>query len=73
MVYAVRIDTQPEVVYTEEASEISSPVKLGYIPRQYNKIPARLMDAGKYLYGVVRKKEETGGYYHIVVKIYMQD
>ncbi len=71
--YAVRIDAQPVAVSEEEKTEVSASVKLGYIPRQYNKIPARLMDAGKYLYGVVRKKEETGGYYHIVVKIYMQD
>ena len=47
--------------------------KLGYIPRFQNKVFARLMDAGKFLYGVVRHKEMEGDYHKIVVKIYMKD
>ena len=47
--------------------------KLGYIPRAYNKAFARLMDAGKLLYGVVRHKERVNRYYRIVVKIYLRD
>lgn len=67
--YAIRVDAQP----SGERAAVLQPVKLGYIPRMYNKMPARLMDAGKLLYGIVRKKEETGGYFHIVIKLYMQD
>ena len=47
--------------------------KLGYIPRYQNKVFARLMDAGKFLYGVVRYKEMEGEYHRIVVKIYLKD
>ena len=47
---------------------------IGYIPRgTVNKIFARLMDAGKLLYGVVRAKEEGGNYHRIVVKVYLKD
>ena len=46
---------------------------LGYIPRAFNKPFARLMDAGKLLYGTVRHKELVAGYYKIVVKIFMRD
>ena len=46
---------------------------LGYIPRAFNKPFARLMDAGKLLYGPVRHKELVAGYYKIVVKIFMRD
>jgi hypothetical protein len=31
------------------------------------------MDAGKLLYGVVRRKEMEGKYHRIVVKIFMKD
>lgn len=48
--------------------------KIGYIPRgTVNKIFARLMDAGKLLYGVVRDKECMGDYHRIVVKVYLKD
>lgn len=48
-------------------------MKLGYIPMKNNKVFARLMDAGKLLYGVVRRKEMDGEYHRIVVKIYLKD
>lgn len=67
--YAIRVDAQP----SGENVASSQPVKLGYIPRIYNKMPARLMDAGKLIYGVVHKKEKSNGYFHIVIKLYMQD
>ena len=48
--------------------------KIGYIPRgTVNKIFARLMDAGKLLYGVIRAKETIGDYHRIVVKVYLKD
>ncbi len=49
-------------------------VKIGYIPRgTVNKVFARLMDAGKLLYGVIRAKETIGRYHRIVVKVYLKD
>ena len=75
-VYAIRIDTdngQPLGYVPSEKVPDDEYLKLGYVPRVNNKILARLMDAGKNLYGVVRLKEMNGSYYHIVVKIYMRD
>ena len=74
--YAIRIDTesdQPLGYVPSEKAPDDEYLKLGYVPRVNNKILARLMDAGKKLYGVVRLKEMNGSYYHIVVKIYMKD
>ncbi len=66
--YAIRIDAMDDEDIPEGAS-----VKLGYIPRAYNKVVARLMDAGKPIYGVLRKKERQGSWFKIVVKVYMKD
>ncbi len=75
--YAIRIDTQNDDPLGYLASDqyaLAEGVKLGYIPRINNKVFARLMDAGKFLYGVVRHKEIINGTYHkIVVKIYLKD
>lgn len=74
--YAIRVETEdakkigyvPTELIPDEAY-----LTIGYMPRVNNKILARLMDAGKELYGVVRLKEMRGRDYHIVVKIYMKD
>ena len=74
--YAIRIDTdggQPLGYVPSERVPDDEYRKLGYVPRVNNKILARLMDAWKSLYGVVRLKEMNGSYHHIVVKIYMKD
>ena len=74
--YAVRIDTEngdPLGYLAPDTTALAAEEKLGYIPRSNNKVFARLMDAGKYLYGVVRHKEIVGTYYKIVVKIYLKD
>lgn len=47
--------------------------KLGYVPRSQNLILARLMDAGKLLYGVVQSKEFVGKWLKITIKIYLKD
>ncbi len=51
--------------------------KLGYIPRMRNHVFARLMDAGKLLYGEITRlndKEEAGFPYRaIIIAIYMED
>lgn len=74
--YAIRIDTEnddPIGYFASDSRALAEGVKLGYIPRYNNKVFARLMDAGKLLYGVVRLKELIGSYHRVVVKIYMKD
>ena len=75
--YAIRIDVIQGEDKKADAGEgklaVDGGVKLGYFPQKYNRPFARLMDAGKYLYGVVRRKELIGEYPEIVVKIYMKD
>ena len=74
--YAIRIDTMndnPIGYVAPDSNALDASVKLGYIPRSTNKVFARLMDAGKSLYGVVRHKEIQGNYCKIVIKIYLED
>ena len=75
--YAIRVDVIEDEDKKASAAEgkltVDGGIKLGYIPREHNKPFARLMDAGKYLYGIVRHKEIIVEYPKIVVKIYMKD
>lgn len=48
-------------------------VKLGYVPRQENQILARLMDAGKLLYAVIREKSWRGAWLQLGIDIYMTE
>ena len=54
-------------VYTRER------VKLGYVPRRDNQILARLMDAGKLLYAVIREKQRQENWLRIGIDIYMTE
>lgn len=47
--------------------------RIGYVPRTDNEILSRLMDAGKLLFGRVRKKHVSCGWVHIDIKIFMRD
>jgi len=47
--------------------------KLGYVPRRQNEILARLMDAGKLLYGVVQSKKFVDSWLKISVRVYLSD
>ena len=51
--------------------------KLGYVPRAHNPVIARLMDAGKLLYGVVTElkspDDEQFPWRAITIAIYMED
>ncbi len=75
--YAIRVETADKqpigYIPSNDLPKEYEPNKLGYVPRIYNKVFARLMDAGKYLYGVVRHKEMINGYHRIVIKVYMKD
>lgn len=74
--YAIRIETSDSKLigyYPSEGLLPDDGSKLGYIPRVNNKIIARLMDAGKLIYGVIRHKEMIGDYHKIVVKVFLKD
>ncbi|HOA35005.1 MAG TPA: HIRAN domain-containing protein [Bacillota bacterium] len=47
--------------------------KLGYLPRAKNEVPARLMDAGKLLFGKIEAKEWMGKWLKITVRVFMKD
>lgn len=47
--------------------------KLGYVPCDCNEIPARLMDAGKLLFGKVTSVEDRNGWHRIGMEVYLDD
>ena len=46
---------------------------LGYIPRVKNEALARLMDAGKLLFGQVQSKEWRGDWLKTEIRVYLRD
>ena len=66
---------EPENVHDPLAIEVLEPEgrKLGYLPRAYNEIPARLMDAGKRLFVQMESIRERGDWLDIQITLYMQD
>jgi len=61
--------------YDEKAIkvELNDGSKIGYIPKADNSVFARLMDAGKLLFGKVKEKEKKGNWYNIRIYIYLED
>ncbi len=47
--------------------------KLGYLPRAKNEVPARLMDAGKLLFGKLEAKEWVEKWLKVTVRVFMKD
>ncbi len=47
--------------------------KLGYVPREKNEILARLMDAGKIVFGKLKKKAWLKGWLMLEIQVYMRD
>lgn len=47
--------------------------KLGYLPRAKNEVPARLMDAGKLLFGKIEAKEWMENWLKVTMRVYMKD
>jgi hypothetical protein len=66
---------EPGNTYDPQAIVVKDGVgnKLGYIPKDKNDILARLMDAGKLLYGVVKEKNKVGNWTKIQVEIFLSD
>lgn len=47
--------------------------KLGYVPQAKNEVLARLMDAGKLIFGVLEHKKWHGDWLRLDIRIYMRD
>lgn len=62
-----RYDKQAIVIKTADG------VKIGYVPRQDNVIFARLMDAGKLLFGKITSKEKKGSWVKIYIKVFLHE
>ncbi len=66
---------EPDNAYDEQAIMIKTVngVKLGYVPKQDNIIFARLMDAGKLLFGRISHKETKGRWVKIKIKVFLHE
>ncbi len=47
--------------------------KIGYVPRADNAILARLLDAGKRIFGKIRRKERVKNWFKIEIDIFLDD
>lgn len=65
----------PENFYDGNAIEVRNQnnVKIGFVPQKDNVVFARLMDAGKLLYGKIIAKELSGTWVKIQMEIYLRD
>lgn len=66
---------EPDNQYDAQAIviKIADGVKIGYVPRQDNVIFARLMDAGKLLFGRISEKEKKGKWVKISIDIFLHE
>ena len=66
---------EPNNPYDAQAIMIrnSDGIKIGYVPRADNVIFARLMDAGKLLFGRITSKEMQGAWLKIGIKVYLHE
>ncbi len=66
---------EPDNPYDKQAIVIRNAdgVKIGYVPRADNVVFARLMDAGKVLFGEITKKTKHEAWVDIKIKIYLHE
>lgn len=66
---------EPNNEYDKKAIVIRtmSGVKIGYIPRKDNLIFARLMDAGKLLFGRISHKDIKDDWIRLKIKVFLQE
>lgn len=66
---------EPDNEFDKEAIVVktTSKVKIGYVPKQDNVIFARLMDAGKLLFGRITSIDKKGKWIRISIKIFLQE
>ena len=66
---------EPDNPYDPQAIMIKNAdgVKIGYVPKRDNVVFARLMDAGKLLFGRISDKEMRGGWLRIEIKVFLHE
>lgn len=66
---------EPDNPYDGKAIMIKTEggAKVGYVPQEDNVIFARLMDAGKLLYGRISAKQMRGKWLKLDIKLYMHE
>ena len=66
---------EPHNPYDSKAIKIENAdgIKIGYVPRNDNPVFARLMDAGKLLFGRITEKSMEGDWLKIQINIFLQD
>ena len=66
---------EPDNQYDEQAIVIKTEngTKIGYVPKRDNVIFARLMDAGKLLFGRISGKEKKGKWVSLSVRIFLHE
>lgn len=66
---------EPDNIYDEAAILVMTQnnEKIGYVPKKDNIVFARLMDAGKLLFGKIAEKEMHGGWLKIKMEIYLHE
>lgn len=66
---------EPNNPYDEKAIVVktASGTKIGYVPRKDNVVFARLMDAGKMLFGRIKEKELDNGWVKITMEILLHE
>lgn len=66
---------EPKNPYDEGAIVIKTEdrVKIGYVPQKDNIVFARLMDAGKLLFGKIKTKELIGDWVKIEIEIFLHE
>ncbi|MGI5843221.1 MAG: HIRAN domain-containing protein [Candidatus Xenobium sp.] len=47
--------------------------KLGYVPRERNEVLARLLDAGKVVFGRLEAKKWVGNWLKLEIRVFLQD
>lgn len=66
---------EPNNPYDEKAIVVktASGTKIGYVPHKDNVVFARLMDAGKMLFGRIKEKEIDNGWVKITMEILLHE
>lgn len=66
---------EPDNEYDNQAIVIKTAKqeKIGYVPKSDNLIFARLMDAGKHLFGKIKAKDLKGQWLVIKIEVYLLD
>ncbi len=66
---------EPDNPHDKEAIVIKNTdgIKIGYVPRKDNVIFARLMDAGKLLFGRITSKQMHGSWLKIEIKVFLHE